>query len=312
MVEIQSAIRGFLVRRQYQINHLADHQLENYRAFVVGNDPKMPAALDRFHESKDKIALIGTSGMRAVSLACKLGNATKIPKIIIVDNSKQVQAFWLAMRDFASDDTRARTKELFENNINQFLSDHGPLIRPIPDNAFENESNGVKYLHQGNKKYFSLLFEKYGYDYVRRVIMHTSLIKQSWADKDTFVKLKNILAHLNINKIYLYPSNIVACIDDQAEQNDILNNIQLMSPVLAIHTDRCAVHKLPERVLLTVDQAPSKVLQTLFSHGILQPAQKTSDQYVSYNVLNSDDLDQLLRMYVAGNSDIRSQHGVRF
>ena len=176
VVDIQSAIRGFLIRRQYQLNHLADYQLESYKTFVVGNDPKMPAALDQFHEPRDKIAFIGTSGMRSVSLACKLGNATNIPKIIIIDNSYEVQAFWHAMRDFASDDKQAATKALFEKNIEYFLFKHQSLIRPLPDNALDNESNGVKYLHQGNKKYFSLLFEKYGYDYVRSVITHGRVI----------------------------------------------------------------------------------------------------------------------------------------
>jgi CheY-like chemotaxis protein len=72
----------------------------DYPAFVVGNDPVMPKELDTFHEAKEQIALIATSGLRAISLACKLGNKENTPKIILVDNSMQVIEFWREMKKF--------------------------------------------------------------------------------------------------------------------------------------------------------------------------------------------------------------------
>ena len=101
------------------------------------------------------------------------------------------------------------------------------------------------------------MFNKYGYGYVKAVILHTTVIKQSWSDTDTFRKIKNISSYLGINKIFMYPSNIVACVRDEEIQNQVLHNIELVSPVLSIHTDACKQHHCPERVLLITNQEPT-------------------------------------------------------
>ena len=44
-----------------------------------------------WHSKEEKIALIATSGMRSVELACQLSEGE--PKLIILDNSEQVTLF---------------------------------------------------------------------------------------------------------------------------------------------------------------------------------------------------------------------------
>ena len=153
--KIQSLIRGNQIRNQYQINQLADNQLVNYETYVVGNDPMMPDELAIYAERKSKIAVIGTSGLRTVSLACRLGNLEQPPKIFLVDNSSQVTSFWQEMRRFMQNNAKADTKELFLKNLPDFLFDHQHLYRYVDTDALKNHGNNkIKYVSQDIKCFF--------------------------------------------------------------------------------------------------------------------------------------------------------------
>ena len=265
---IQKHVRRFLARRKYSIQHLREDQQESYLTFVVGNDPWMPPSLDKYNEPNKKVALIATSGMRAVSLACKLGNKKNIPKIVVIDNSSKVYKFWYEMREFIKYDKNAATAELFLKNLPSFLSSHKNLYRDLQDKCvFSDAPPGIKYLNQNINIYFNELIEEYGYDYVRAVILHDSLIKQSWADENVFVKVKNILAYQGIDTIYMYPSNMVACIQDPEIRDQVLENIANANPVLSIYTDYCQIHRRPENVYLLENNYPDQVANTIFAPG---------------------------------------------
>ena len=127
VITIQSIMRSIHIQNKYKINQLTAENSTDYSTFVIGNDPKMPAELNNYHEFSDKIALVATSGMRAVSLACKLGNSVQTPKIILVDNSLQVIAFWKAMQIFMQDEHQTVTENLFKENFPKFLYKHRHL-----------------------------------------------------------------------------------------------------------------------------------------------------------------------------------------
>lgn len=267
VIKIQSVIRGSQTRDKYQMNELPRAALENYPTFVVGNDPQMPPELNNYIQPDDKIALVATSGMRAVSLACKLGNSKQLPKIILVDNSSQVVEFWKAMRSFVQDDTKAGTKELFLENLPLFLQKNRCLYRELDAKAFENScTDKVKYLSQDISIYFKALIDKYDYKYIKDIISHAYIIQQSWADIEVFAKIKNILNYLGISKIFMYPSNIVSCIGNESVQNQVLQNIESLTPILSIHTNLCNenFHSRPERVLLITNQDQAAVRLALF------------------------------------------------
>jgi hypothetical protein len=109
--------------------------------------------------------------------------------------------------------------------------------------------------------------------------LHTSLLRQSWADTDVFAKIKNILIYHGINKVYLYPSNIISCVDDISVQDAILKNIQQLSPVVAIHTDLNLIEDKPEKVILTTNQDPAEVKKALFSEADNNPMNIETEYY---------------------------------
>lgn len=249
-ITIQKYLRGYLVRKLFFIQSLQPSQLTSEKTFVIGNDPIMPIELDKYKEPNEKIALIACSGMRAVSLALTLGNSQNLPKIFLVDSSKKSIGFWESMKDITCDDNKSKTPTLFFENLQLLLNTRQDLYNPIPDKFFEYFTATHQYPNQNIHQYFFNLVQQYGYDYMRAVISHASIIKQSWANADTFIKIKNILSYLGINKIYMYSSNIGSCLAEPEEMNQFLKNIKQLRPSLSIHTNLCVTHRIPEKVCL--------------------------------------------------------------
>lgn len=256
--------------KKYGFKQLRYPMLQDIKALVVGSDPRAPDTLDQYHEPNDKIALIGTSALRSVSFACKLGNKNIIPKIIIVDFSKNVYKFWDHIRDFVTDDKKAGNEVLFFQNLNKFLNDnkdfYGQYKIDIIKQLYKVNPNC---LPQDIPAFFKALFKKYSYDFVKKVIGHVSIIRQDWRDQDTFIKIKNILDYLEIKKVYVYASNIVASIDDNEIRLKILENIKLLNPVISIHSDFLTVSAngntggIPVKLYMFDDNDPKKVAETI-------------------------------------------------
>ena len=269
---LQKHIRGFVARKKYGISQLRHTEMENYPTFVIGNDPEMPTSLADFHENDEKVALVATSGVRALAIACQLGNRQHTPKIFLIDNSQQVCEFWLALRAFAADETRAATAEMFLANLPEFLHRHENLYQNLPDLALQRKgvvADGVQYPNQNISQFFVGLIRKYDYEYMRAILVHASILKQTWADAEVFVKVKNILTHQGIRKVFMYPSNIATYTLDAGGSmqtvEKILENIEKTAPVMAIHTDGCPLHGVPEKVYLVENHEASQVRDRLFT-----------------------------------------------
>lgn len=264
---LQKHVRRFLVQKKYAIRSLPTIALEFYPTFIVGNDPMMHY-LGKYIEKRDKIALIGTSGLRSLALALRLSPRKITPKIIIVDNSEEVYGFWYGMREIAS---KSETVESFFLNVKVFLKTNSDLYRAIHNDAYQSGYNpDTDYLKQNPLLFIDHLTSRYGYQSVRATLQHVSLIKQDWADEAVFFTIKNLLSYQGIEKVYMYPSNIVHC-SDKITQERILNNIENFAPKLAIHTDLCEKHDMPENVYYITDHRPLAVLSTLFAKKSCQP-----------------------------------------
>lgn len=236
--KIQSAVRGFLARKNYRISQLPEKDKVSYKVLITGNDPVIEGLPQ--HAKEEQIALIGTSGMRSLEIACQLSSGT--PKLIIIDNSKQVTEFWRKARELIC---KADSKESYLSSLSYYVE------------ISKCDRQGLKV---EEFKYLEELFETYGFDRLKKIISSVTVLTQSWADKDTLFKVKNILALTNIKTIYAYPSNIVAYIHEEGKiesAQDVLKNIEILNPNLAIHTD--FVCGRPENVIITENHNPSYV-----------------------------------------------------
>lgn len=252
-IVFQKHYRGHLARQKYQIQQENEKLCYNVPCMLIGNDPFFEdEAIEPYAAKNGNIALIGTSCLFAVHLACQLSSPDRakfIPKIILIDHSIEVSLFWRAIRKFAEKNTN---EDDFLKNLEQFLIDHKELIDPI------------SYM---DAKYFFLMdFSTCGFNFVRKMIMKTSVIRQGWQDPKTFSSVKNILKHLNIDNIYVYASNIVACTSQMAAK--ILNNIHLLQPKFSIHSNFVCELKRCDEIFLYSNSEPKKIISMLFPEGL--------------------------------------------
>ncbi len=256
LIKLQSLWKGRQVRQKYSFNHLDNDELANCRTFLIGNDPIIKG-LEKHSQSINKIALIGTSGFRALKLICELSNDGPIPKLIIVDNSFQVINFWRNFRDFITS-SQLDDVELFFKCLNDFLDTQDEFVRDLSDDIMTKKNYAdVEYENQAPVKLICQLANMHGLEYLFEIIKHATFIGQSWTDEKLFISLKNILQLNKIEKIVVYPSNISSCISYN-DKIKLFKNIETLSPVLTIMTDCCPSHLRPENFYLsTAKSAPA-------------------------------------------------------
>jgi hypothetical protein len=246
---IQAAFRSFLARKNYGINHLRKEKLEDYPVLIVGNDPTITKLPN--HNGKDTIALLGTSGMRSIELAYRLNADTT--KLIIIDNSRQVTAFW------------RKAREIMEKSqdTNSFLDTLKCYVEGSKCNQGIHTKNEFTSL--------GLFGQNCDFDRLKKITTGTTVIGQSWSDKEVILNIKNILEDNSngdgIKNIYAYLSNIVAYVNEESsiEAEKILQNVQELNPIMAIHTDYVTelAGSKPKNFFLITDHTPENVKKTL-------------------------------------------------
>lgn len=259
----QAVIRSFFTRKRFLINPLSFIQQTNGGVFAHGNDPEINE-LSQFKKS-ERIGIVATSGVRVLSIAAGLTSPeSRSPKIFLLDISYKVINYW------------KNIKITFENCTGDlFLRD---LTREI-ENSLETiskmySSSPVAAERIAKQKaaceeyvlFFQSLFSIHGYEKIQKIARNVHVIPQNWADKNSFEKIKNIFSELGITNICAYPSNIVPCLESKnqiVEMHAVLNNIKLLNPFLAIHTNIDLERACPTKVYYVEDNQPEQVLELL-------------------------------------------------
>lgn len=263
---IQSFWRGYFTKKKYRFKQLPETQMKTFLTLLVGNDPKIKGLEPYMSIPGEKIALIGTSGLRSLALACKLGNRNTPPKLIIIDNSRHVINFWRNLRTMVEKSV-FNDKHEFLKKFNEFLKQNCELYRSPPHDARDRSISGIlEYEGHNHSLFLENLIDTFELQYVQTIIKSAVIIGQSWTDEVLFVRLKNILKLNGINKIFIYPSNIAHYIkrDEIDETDGFFKNIQIISPVLSIVTDLCQKHNRPENVILATETEPSQLKELIF------------------------------------------------
>jgi IQ calmodulin-binding motif len=269
---IQKHIRGFFCRKQFQIPQLKKNELTDIYTFVIGNDPDIKE-IEHHIKPDEKSALIGTSGLRALSLACRLSSTPSNAKLIIIDNSKFVVDFWRKLRALV-ETSSFNEKSHFLAQFTAFLKTNEELIALFSHDYLmpASKESKIDYLSQDPIKFMDKLIDKHGINNVMSMIKNSTILASSWTDSKLFYKLKNILALNGVKHTFVYPSNIAHCIpfDEPQLLQQFFRNLETINPKLSIHTDLCDYHVLPERVILSSETNTLK--STLFPDLPLCPA----------------------------------------
>jgi hypothetical protein len=250
----QAVLLGALVRKKYRFNQLAPKHLESSEIFALGNDPTITGLESYTASTNGKPLLIATSGLRSLLLACQLGNPLQnkmIPQLILIDESKHVIHFWRDFRKFVASEA-GETEKSFAALFPLFIERH---IHHIVKNKSSNPKEEIL-------QFCLNLFDCYGYGYVHAIICNAKIIAQTWGDESSFQKIKNVVDYLKTENVYAYPSNIylLEYVDIGIK---ILNNIKLINPKLAIHTDFNFRSGTPKSVRFFSTHHPEQVSQTI-------------------------------------------------
>lgn len=247
------------------IEELDEKSLTDYKGYPVGNDPEF-GDLTKFKPKSGQVVLVGVGGMRSLGVACELGSS-EVPQIIIIDNSRCVIKFWEGIKEIAKS---AQTADDFSKQLFKFLEQNKDLYTPGKDKR-QDKFAIVKlpkppfvmiYPTDNIETYFENLFARYDFKYIIEMINKTILIKQSWTNLDAFVKLFKTLNKLKIPRenLFVYASNLVAYIANPSmlnkdEAKRVLIIINLLDPILAIHTNLDVEIGFPSKVFLIEDHS---------------------------------------------------------
>ena len=251
VVLLQSYFRGRIARKSYAFRQLDELSLPYYDAFLVGNDPKI-LGLEPFVSVNKRIVLVGTSTLRSLDILGKVNRGQKIPKLIIVDNSRQVIRFWRELRKLI-ENSHFSDKKSFMSHFKNFIYDSRLLSRDLRDHHYDRYNNeSVVYENQNPVLFMNNLIDNYGFNYMLAIIKNMTIIGQSWADNNLFKVLKNIFVLNEVDKIYAYPSNIEACISRKSsiDHKAFLKSLEILSPDLVVSTDLCPHHFIPENIFI--------------------------------------------------------------
>ena len=268
-LKIQSFFRGYRARKNYGVKQLQEEKRQKYKAFVVGNDPVFTGINKLVKEEKvlNPFAVIGTSVLRGVEIAMQIRRSkftydekisnTMLPKLIIVDNSREVNVFWRNLRIFVS---QYSDEKQFLKNLPNFLEENKELYRKIEDNALENKE--INYPNQNIVLYFENLLKSFGSD-VLRVISSATVLAQRWEDTNFCNKLKNVLDFLQIKDVYMYPSNVASSASSLEDRQIILNNVVTFKPKISVYSNLSFNYEMPTSYLITKKNNPKEVIDWL-------------------------------------------------
>lgn len=235
---IQKNYRRYLVLKE-KILELRNEQRTEYRSFLIGNDPKMDKLSFASYSRSANFVLVGTSLFRSVEIACHLAASNDVfGKIILVDKSRNAVNAWKKIKAFFESNTLNDPEEFVNDEENGWLT------------FILNELNDEILIGNQAFQYFNDFFKKNSLDFIKKLVIGSSIISQDWADLATFKKIKRKYAD---RAIIAYPSNIIPYVSNPDQQIKILKCIEVLNPLLCIHSNYDPVQKKPTLNYFTED-----------------------------------------------------------
>ncbi|CDZ77359.1 hypothetical protein BN59_01642 [Legionella massiliensis] len=254
---------------QNELEELEESKQSDYPTYIVGNDPVI-TGLDNYKSDK-KMGLIATGGLRSILFALQLNNSNETPQIILIDNSKSVCKFWRELKKFVE---LKETEDSFLSSLPQFFQDNASLCYnhiekegvSYQSEIFDSTTETLRH-NQNPQKFLEAIISEFGYESFRSTLIEAKVINQSWTNRNTFVQVMKVLQQSGIENTYMYPSNIFAYMQFDAETSDdapkVLENIALVNPKLCIHTDLHSIFRTSAKAYLVEAHNPEEVKELL-------------------------------------------------
>ena len=210
-----------------------DHILE-FEA-LTGNDPEIN--VDKYTEIGSDFVFIGTSFLRSLLLCLQIATNRAnpnimFPRLIIIDRNHFIISCWNALREnlteITSGDFRCITSVVM-SHLKEYR-DKNPDLSALTDLRI------MRYAAAEIAQFLPRI-TIFNHDLIQAVVSHAIIICADWSNTKVFQNINILCDENRIEKRILYPSNIVECaFENPNDQRIILENTQLLSPTLSIHT----------------------------------------------------------------------------
>lgn len=203
---------------------------------LKGNDPHIN--VDQYSGvGKGDFVFIGPSFLRSLLLCLQIATNEVnpdviIPRLMIIDRNHFIISCWQALK----------------NNLTQILSgDFSSIYTLVKSQLKEYPKINSAYLEHPDDVLFGLIkrdliqivhdLRKFNFNLIQSAVRNSVVLCADWSDSSLFSKVRKLLDETGLLNRILYPSNIIECtFEEPDEQRIILENIQLLSPILSIHT----------------------------------------------------------------------------
>lgn len=188
----------------------------------IGNDPPIIGLEQYSKKEKDKnpIVFLGIGGLRSLELAIRLSNKKTIPIVFVIDFSNNVFSYWTKLQKLIKE---CDSEAVFYKSLDGFLRESAQYTLD------KNECT---------EEYLRALIQFSGFDFFKRTLSSMIIAKNTWAEP-CIPLLKQLFDAFQLKDVYVYASNLIAYNDP--EIGAALDNISLLEPRLAIHTDACGI-----------------------------------------------------------------------
>lgn len=211
-----------------------DHGLE-FEA-LAGNDPKINAEQYAGLAGGDFL-FIGTSFLRSLLLCLQLATNSidlgkKLPRLVVIDRNHFIISCWETLR--------AHLEEIMNGDFSKLYALKKSHLATYSDSNKKYTQFTEHELNDCIKNEINRMLpeiKKFRFDLIKAILDHSIIICADWSNTAVFEKIRALCEVNAISNVVMYPSNIVECTYDEPQtQKIILDNIQLLSPVLSIHT----------------------------------------------------------------------------
>lgn len=237
--DIKRMFKGYKTRQKYVPVPLLKEQLTDYKIFVESNEPDLDKDKIPQLKSNDKVLIVGTSGLNSVEIACMTN--TKHPKILLIDNSQYVVQYWKDLQKIIG---AANSVEQFKNLLRKYYKTHAHFS--ASDCGFQEDWEYIEFLIDGYQ-----YNGNYGFEKIKSIILHASIIQQSWGDEATMQKIINLKHYHGYDYVIAYPSNIapyLGFLGKPEEAQKVRNNVSKLNADLIIESNLDPIHRYPTEI----------------------------------------------------------------
>ena len=248
MTRICRAVRNYTLRTmESTLATLTITSSSGYPALFAGHaEEKLPLA--HIQKSTTPFIFVAAGCFRAMDVAAQLtqGSLDQIKKIFIVDNSQFVVDFWKLIKGiFLLSENEDELNQHIQQNQNKFKSlgyQHifDDITWKLSDDCLPYCLSSFQLEFYSFHQLLNTLIQVFSFESLKQLIKRVTTVRHDWTLKNCMVfDYIRTYAERAKNPLYLYATDIVACVEEEkGDVDQLFSNIRLLNPQISVYRSR--------------------------------------------------------------------------